>query len=86
MTSDSVGFPEFRGIEPEMVSVDRELLIGALVVAEDAREWAVELLAVHDANLGRTTRKNRMWAQHLETRIAAAKASIAELRNAVGHL
>jgi hypothetical protein len=69
--------------EAKRMVVDREILVRALQSAEDAKEWASELLTVHDQNLGRTTTKNKMWAEHLEKSIVAAKASISELIEAL---
>ena len=61
-------------------SVDEEVLRRALACSEDSKEFATELLTVHDANLGRTTRKNKMWAETLELAIRNADLSIKELR------
>jgi hypothetical protein len=65
-------------------SVDTEILRRALAAAEDAREWASELLAVHDLTLGRTTRKNRLWAKQLEASVRASMVAIKELREVLG--
>ena len=73
----------FMGLEPTYMSVDEELLRRSLQAAEDAKEWANELLVVHDANLGRTTTKNKMWAAHLEKSIMAANSAIVDLRKAL---
>jgi len=70
--------------QPTFASVDTEILRRALAAAEDAREWASELLAVHDLNLGRTTRKNRLMAQQLEASVRAAMVAIKELREVLG--
>lgn len=75
----------FKGIEPTYISVDQEILIRALRAAEDAKEWATELLAVHDRDLGRTTVKNRLWANHLEKSIDLANRSINELKDSLGY-
>ena len=71
-------------MKPTMTTVDQELLRRALVVANDAKELATEMLTQHDATLGRTTRKNRMWAFELERTIARAETTIGELRRALG--
>ena len=72
------------GLEPTFVSVDEEILRRSLQAAEDAKEWANELLSAHDQNLGRTTTKNKMWASHLEKSIMAANSAIVDLRKALG--
>ena len=71
-------------IKTTMITVDQELLRRALVVAEDCNEFAAELLIHHDANLGRTTKKNQMWAEELEKAIVRADVAIVELRRALG--
>ena len=82
-TSDFESPPLRMTMQATFVSVDEEILRRALQTSEDAREFATELLAVHDDNLGRTTQKNRMWAEQLEKSAAGAKVSIAELRAAL---
>lgn len=69
---------------PTWVSVDIEVLRAALAIAEDAREFAQELLTRHDDELGRTTKKNRMWAEQLEKSVNQAKVGIERLRTALG--
>ena len=71
-------------LKPTFITVDQELLRRALVVAQDCNEFASELLIQHDANLGRTTKKNQMWAEELEKAIVRADATIGELRRALG--
>ena len=71
-------------MKPTMTTVDQELLRRALVVAQDCTELATELLIQHDRNLGRTTKKNQMWAEELEKAIIRADATIGELRRALG--
>jgi len=71
-------------LHPTFVSVNEEVLRRALAVADDAREFAQELLTRHDEDLGRTTMKNKMWAEQLEKSIAQAKVGITELRTALG--
>ena len=72
-------------MQPTYISVDQEVLIRALRAAEDAKEWASEILRVHDENLGRTTVKNKMWAIHLENSINLADKSINELKDNLGY-
>jgi hypothetical protein len=71
-------------MQRKFVSVDEELLRKSLACADLSVEFAQELLAVHDENLGRTTTKNRLWAEHLEDCIRMAKATVIELREALG--
>jgi hypothetical protein len=71
-------------LQPTFVSVNEEILRRALAIAEDAREFSLELLTRHDEDLGRNTMKNKMWAEQLEKSIAQAKVGITELRAALG--
>ena len=70
--------------QPTFISVDQEILIRALSAAEEAKEFAQELLAIHDANLGRTLRRHRKMAEQLEQSIAKAGTVQGELRTALG--
>ena len=70
--------------QPTFLSVDKEILLRALESAEIAKEFSTELLTAHDESLGRTTCKNKMWADQLLACIAKADQSINELRQALG--
>jgi hypothetical protein len=71
-------------VRPEQVATDKEILIRALSAAEEAKDFAYELLAIHDTNLGRTLKRHRMMAEELEKSIQKAKAVQIELRSALG--
>ena len=71
-------------LQPTFVSVDMELIRKSLAIAEDAKEFAQELLTRHDDELGRTTKKNKMWADQLEKSIAQTVSGISDLRKALG--
>ena len=79
--SDQV-FPQT--VQPTFITADREILIRALSAAEEAKEFAHELLAIHDQNLGRTLKRHRMMAEELEKSIERAKRVEGELRLAMG--
>ena len=53
-------------------------------LAEDCRDFATELLAIHDANLGRELKRHRMMAMELEKSIANARKTIEQMRAAMG--
>ena len=74
----------FSGIEPTFISTDSELLIRALSVSEEAKDFAHELLAIHDTNLGRALKRHRMMAEELEKSIERAARVQVELRSALG--
>lgn len=61
-------------LQPTFISVDEELIRKALDVCETAIENTAEVLANHDASLGRTTRKNKWIADRHEAEITAAKS------------
>ncbi|MFM7013090.1 MAG: hypothetical protein ACKO0Z_27795, partial [Betaproteobacteria bacterium] len=53
-------------IQPTFVSLDQEVIRRAIECCETAIENTAECLAVHDATLGRTTRKNKWIAEKHE--------------------
>jgi DNA-binding transcriptional regulator YdaS (Cro superfamily) len=71
-------------VQLTFITADREILIRALSAAEEAKEFAHELLAVHDETLGRTLKRHRMMAEELEKSIERAKRVECELRSAMG--
>ena len=77
-------FPDIQQHQPTFVSVDQEVLIRALSAAEEAKEFAAELLAIHDTNLGRTLKRHRMRAEELEKSMEKASKVQVELRTALG--
>lgn len=84
-TSDFESHPMLcSGISPTFVSTDEEILIRALSTAEEAKDFAHELLAIHDENLGRTLKRHRMMAEELEKSITKAAAVQVELRKVLG--
>lgn len=70
--------------QPTLVSTDKEILIRALSAAEEAKDFAYELLAIHDQNLGRTLKRHRLMAEGLEKSIQQAAMVQAELRSVLG--
>ena len=71
-------------MQPEEITVDKELLIRALTGAENAVEFGSEVLAVHDSNLGRTRPRHKQQALYLEQQIDNAKQTTVKLREALG--
>lgn len=70
--------------QPTYCSVDKETLIRALSVAEEAKDFATELLGIHDVNLGRTLKRHRMMAEQLEQSVQKSAKVECELRTALG--
>jgi DNA-binding transcriptional regulator YdaS (Cro superfamily) len=72
-------------MEPRLVcAIDQEVVIRALSAAEEAKDFAHELLAIHDTNLGRALKRHRMMAEELEKSIEKAARVQVELRSALG--
>ena len=72
-------------MKPRLIcGVDQEVVIRALSAAEEAKDFAHELLAIHDTNLGRNLKRHRMMAEELEKSIEKAARVQVELRSALG--
>jgi hypothetical protein len=61
-------------------SVEERIVYRMWTVAENAKEFAEEALRVLDATVGRTTRKNKLWAEHLEQSIVTAECAIRDIK------
>jgi len=66
--------------QPEMWSVQKDVIYAAIVDIADGIEFADELLCTHDRDLGRSTKKNREWAETLEQSIAHMKRTLEQLK------
>jgi hypothetical protein len=84
LESETIGYFVHQGHQPTICGVDQEILRSALAVAEDCRDFGVELLAIHDANLGRERKRHKMMAMELEKSIANAFKTIEQMRAAMG--
>ena len=84
LESETIGYFVHQGHQPTICGVDQEILRSALAVAEDCRDFGVELLAIHDANLGRELKRHKMMAMELEKSIANARKTIEQMRAAMG--
>ena len=56
----------FTGYIPEVWSVKKDAIYAAIYAIESGLEYARQCLTDHDASLGRTTHKNRTWAETIE--------------------
>lgn len=70
--------------QPEMRTVETELLRSALTAVEAGIGWAESVLFDHDRSLGRKTRKNKQAAESIELDIRQMKATESKLRDALG--
>lgn len=84
LESETIGYFVHQGHQPTHVTLDQEILIRALSAAEEAKDFAVELLGIHDTNLGRTLKRHKMMAEEFEKSIEKAARVQVELRTALG--
>ena len=56
----------FTGYIPEVWEVKKDAIYAAIKAIEAGLEYARQCLTDHDAALGRTTHKNRTWAETIE--------------------
>ncbi len=70
--------------EPVTISIPEQDLRNILDCLESGLESSQELLIQHDVNFGRTTKKNKMLANILESEIERTKSSITLLKNSIG--
>ena len=54
---------------PEIWPVEKDVIYAASKAVSDGLYYAKEALLLHDASLGRTTRKNKAWAETMEAEI-----------------
>lgn len=65
---------------PEMWTIEKDLVYKLIPCLQAGLENTQSALAEHDAALGRTTTKNRMWAETLEQEIRDMKDCIKKLK------
>ena len=68
-------------VEPKLyITVEKSLLENTCVNLKTALEYVQEALVEHDNALGRTTSKNRRYAQMMESDIEKIQLSINEIK------
>jgi len=67
-------------MQPEQWQIEKFTLLNALDALTAGLEHTQAVLAEHDASLGRTTRKNKSWAETLESDIRNIEKSIKDLK------
>lgn len=80
---DSKCFPKVWIDAPkykELWHIDRTLVESAISCLQSGLENTQSALVEHDVALGRTTTKNRMWAETLEKEIEDTKDCIKQLK------
>ena len=55
----------------------------AITALESGLEYARECLTVHESNLGRTTLKNKLWAERMESDIRQMEKALKLLKEPV---
>lgn len=70
--------------EPVMVSIEINEVRNIVNMLEDARDNAHELLAEHDAGLGRTTKKNKTIAAMYEMQLENINNKLMYLNERLG--
>ncbi len=63
---DAAAGSAFTGYIPEVWSVKKDAICAAIHAIESGLEYARQCLCDHDAAMGRTTHKNRTWAETIE--------------------
>lgn len=71
------GFQEYQ---PELWTVKKDDIYAAIHAVQNGLEYARECLSTHEANLGRTTLKNKLWAERMEEDIRHMERLLASLR------
>ena len=68
------------GYIPEVWRVEKDVIYAAIPAVESGLEYARECLITHDSALGRTTYKNKTWAETMERDIRHMERTLAMLR------
>ena len=71
------GFQEYQ---PELWTVKKDDIYAAIHAVQNGLEYARECLTTHESNLGRTTLKNKLWAERMEDDIRQMERLLANLR------
>lgn len=75
---DPINIPEVY--QPEIWQIKKDLVYKLIPCLQTGLENTQSTLAEHDSSLGRTTTKNRMWAETLEQEIRDIEDCIKQLR------
>lgn len=66
--------------EPISFAVPASVIFAAVKAVNDGIQYAEMMLTEHEANFGRTTLKNKTWAERMEQDIREMKASLSQLK------
>lgn len=67
--------------QPEIWKVKKDTIYAAIGAVEDGLEFAKSCLEEHDLNLGRTTKKNKCWAETIEGSIRHMELTLKLLKD-----
>lgn len=73
-------FTKLVEFKPEYWTVDKVIIRNALDCLETGLEYARQCLSEHDVSLGRTNKKNKSWAETIESDIRLIEKSIKDLK------
>jgi hypothetical protein len=79
---NEVGAP--IAFQPEMWIVRKDYIYAAIYAVENGLDYAKMCLQEHDLALGRTTLKNRTWAETMERDIAQIEQTLGWLKSLTG--
>lgn len=65
---------------PEIWKVRKDYIYSAIYALENGLNYAKECLCVHDSALGRTTYKNKSWAETIEKDILHMEITLKNLK------
>lgn len=66
--------------DSKLWAVKKEYIYAAIEAVQNGLEYANSILISHDDALGRTTKKNRMWAEVIENDIRQMRQTLEDLR------
>lgn len=73
-------FDEPIDYKPETWTINKDIIYATIPALETGLEYARECLAAHDSALGRTTYKNKNWAETIEKDISNMENVLTMLR------
>ena len=70
----------YQNYQPKTKILLKDYIYSITDCIENGLEYARECAAVHETNLGRTTLKNRLWAERMEDDIRKMEQLLKELK------
>jgi hypothetical protein len=75
-SGEITGNPFLQTYQAEKRVIEKDTIYALVLAAENGLEYAMECLAIHDQQLGRTTKKNKSWAERMEMDIRQMKLAL----------